>query len=121
VCQWIIAPSQLLSRLHDWEAGMEWREARARVPRYYPRGTYTAQCMYPGRSQCGRYGHLLPRPLLLIALAGSDLQPPPLRRPSLGCNGSGANRDAGMPVLSTSGARFLLDAPRKGCMRLKDI
>jgi hypothetical protein len=35
---------------------------------------------------------LLPRPLLLIALAGSDLQLLLQRRQSLGCNGSGANR-----------------------------
>ena len=37
-------------------------------------------------------GHLPPRPLLLIALAGSDLQLLLQRRQSLGCNGSGANR-----------------------------
>jgi hypothetical protein len=35
---------------------------------------------------------LLPRPLLLIALAGSDLQLLLQRRQSLGYNGSGANR-----------------------------
>ncbi len=35
---------------------------------------------------------MLPRPLLLIALAGSDLQLLLQRRQSLGCNGSDANR-----------------------------
>jgi hypothetical protein len=35
---------------------------------------------------------LLPRPLLLIALAGSDLQLLLQRQQSFGCNGSGANR-----------------------------
>jgi hypothetical protein len=46
----------------------------------------------PGGASVGDMASVPPRPLLLIALAGSDLQLLLQRRQSLGCNGSGANR-----------------------------
>ena len=61
---------------------------------------------------------MLPRPLLLIALAGSDLLLLLQRRQSLGCNGSDAN--LGTFLLAARGSRIGLDCRARATWGLVD-